>query len=148
MRRNFLNSVSIILLLMISSFVSAQGNGQRQGRQSPRADCQFIENLTDGQKTQISQLRTTYLEKRLAFRNQMDEFRARKRSLQTQANPDMNEINNVIDQMTQLRATMAKDAAAHRQQVRSILTDEQRVLFDSRSTGPRGPRQHSGRGRF
>ena len=92
----------------------------------------------------------------------MNELRARKQTLMSDKNPDMNALNAVIDQMTALRGEMAKQAIEHRQQIRNLLTDEQRLQFDARTQGrprqgmdraPRGPRQDcdlrpAGRGRW
>ena len=154
MKRNILITLSLVMLMLANSVAYGQrGRGIREERPQPqqRQVCLALENLTPQQEEQIRQLRTAQLEKRLQFRNQMDELRVRKRSLQTQANPDMNAIDRVIDQMADLRTTMMKDAAAHHQQIRSLLTDEQRIIFDSRTAGPMAgygrQNQPMGRGR-
>ena len=47
-------------------------------------------------------------------------------------NSDLKELNAVIDQMTDIQNKKMKASAKHRQDVRSLLTDEQKVFFDSR----------------
>ncbi len=95
--------------------------------------CQMIPDLTEEQEAQIKSLRLEQLERNTQHRSAMDEKRARKRSLMTEADPDMSAVNNVIDDMTALRNTQMKENVNHRQAVRELLTEEQRVIFDSRT---------------
>ncbi len=161
MKRNLLISALMMVMLLISS--QSFGQRARNMRQDRPANpqsgaCLNLDDLTEAQESEISDLRTTQLEQRLQYRNQMDELRARKRTLQTQPDADLSAINQVIDQMADLRSEMMKQAAAHRQQIRELLTEEQRVIFDSRTMqagagrgmghGPMGGQQgRMGRGR-
>lgn len=105
--------------------------------------CQMIPDLTEEQETQIQSLRLEQLERNTAHRNAMDELRARKRSLMTEADPDMSAINNVIDEMTALRNAQMKENVNHHLAVRELLTEEQRVIFDSRTGQMNRGRAHS-----
>ena len=49
------------------------------------------------------------------FRNQKNELQAKKHTLMTSDNANSNEINSVIDQMTNLQNKMLKTSAKHRQ---------------------------------
>jgi Spy/CpxP family protein refolding chaperone len=109
---------------------------QQRGRDAGR-----IPGLSDEQKSKIEVLRTQQVASSTQHRAQMDELRARKRTLSIAENPDMNAINRVIDQMARLHADHMKSNEAHRQQIRSLLTSEQKALFDSRQ-----PNQRQGRG--
>ncbi len=100
--------------------------------------CTFIPDLTDEQIDAISDLRTEKLKKSTDHRNQMAELRARKRTLMTSDSPDMTKIDAIIDQMTDLRKAQLKSNARHHQQVRGLLTDEQKVYFDARGQRGRG----------
>lgn len=158
-RKLFISALMMVMLLISSQSFGQRGRygaPNRQGMNQAGA-CLNLESLSEEQKAQIQELRTAQLEQRLELRNRMDELRARKRTLQTQPDADLKAINQVIDQMSELRADMQKDAAAHRQQIRELLTDEQRVLFDSRTMtagggrgqGTMGGRQgRQGRGRW
>ena len=108
--------------------------------------CQMIPDLTEEQEAEIKSLRLEQIERNTAHRNAMDELRARKRSLMTEADPDMSAVNNVIDEMTALRNTQMKQNVNHRQAVRELLTEEQRVIFDSRTGRMQQGRAHSARG--
>ncbi len=150
-------------------FVSADAFAQRSGRrpadrrqqrvverpaQRPertlRADmeyCLTLPALTQEQEEQIRGIRQKQLESSNKHRAKMDELRAKKRRLNIES-ADVAEVHGVIDEMTQLRNQQMKEGAEHRSEIRSILTEEQRAVFD-RQTSMRGPvsRQSAGRGR-
>jgi Spy/CpxP family protein refolding chaperone len=145
MKNKLFFSIGLAILLLSATTVFGQrGRNAERPRNEPRQEC-LVENLTPEQEAKIQQLRTAQLENRLKHRSQMDELRARQRTLMLEKNPDMNAVNAVVDQMTALRGEMMKEAIKHRQEVRSQLTDEQRVQFDARA--PRGPRQQHFQGR-
>ena len=140
MKNKWMIALGLALIMFGTATVSAQ-RGRNIDRQAPQPRQAYtnIDNLTSEQEAQIQALHTAQLEQRLKFRNQMDELRARKRTLMAEKNPDMGAVNSVIDQMTALRGEMARQAVAHRQEIRNLLTDEQRVQFDERTQGR--PRQ-------
>jgi Spy/CpxP family protein refolding chaperone len=75
----------------------------------------------------------------------MNELRARKRTLNTTDKADLTEINSVIDQMTEVHNKMMKASAKHLQEVRNLLTEEQKVYFDSMAGRGRGYNRGAGR---
>jgi len=95
-------------------------------------NCMNIEGLTDEQREQLGQLQTARMEKSLQHRTQMDELRAKKRSAMIKKESNLEEVNNIIDEMESVRTAWMKENIAHMAEVRSILTEEQRVIFDSR----------------
>ena len=99
---------------------------------------QIIPDLTEEQKAQVQELRVDQMKQMTTFRNQLMEKRARLRTLETQDNTDMNAINSVIEEMGDIRTNMHKAQAEHRQEVREILTDEQRAFYDNRMMHRRG----------
>ncbi len=111
----------------------------RQERAMLRQDqCLAIAGLSEAQQESISALRSKRLEQGVQHRAQMDALRAKKRELSVQASPDMAQVDALIDQMESLRSAHLKEAAAHRQAVRALLTDEQRAIYDARAVGPMG----------
>ena len=136
----------------------------RAGRpgQMPMQACLDIPGLTGEQQDQIRDLRLQQLERTTRHRSSMDELRAEKRSRMIGDDADIEAIHHLIDQMTELRNARLKENVEHRQAIRELLTDEQRVIFDSRTTrGPgrgtsmgqmgrhgRGAPQPMGRGRW
>lgn len=88
--------------------------------------------LTDQQREEIRKIRTQQLKERTQTGNLLKEKRAKLESLQTADKPDLKEINRVIDEIAALQAQEMKSQAASRQKIRSLLTEEQRALFDAR----------------
>src|SRR6056297_4090480 len=134
------------LALAILMLAGTQGFAQRGRNFKSNVDkpyrndetCWRIPDLTADQETQIEALRVDHWKEMNNYRNQMNEFRARKRTLNTTDKADIKEINSVIDRMTEVHNKMMKASAKHRQDVRKQLTDEQKVYFDSRPARGKG----------
>lgn len=145
MKTKLFFSIGLAILLLSATTVFGQrGRNFERSRPEPRQEC-LVENLTPEQEAKIQQLRTVQVENRLKHRSKMDELRARQRTLMLEKTPDMNAVNAVVDQMTALRGEMMKESIKHRQEIRSLLTDEQRIKFDAQAQ--RGPRQQRMEGR-
>lgn len=149
-----------LLIMAVSTEVLGQRGrtgqaGPYQARQQPvgiaqQGGCLGLDDLTPEQEARIRELQLKRMEQSLQHRNAMDELRVRRRSLMTTGDTDMAEVNRVIDQMAEKRAQWMKDNAAHRQQIRGLLTDEQRIIYDSRTSGRPAMRymdRREGRGR-
>jgi len=135
------------LMLLLSVAISAQpantgdcplkgdqkgkhGNNMQQGnKQHPEKMAAYLE-LTDEQKTKIEALRLDQQKKMLPLKNELGEKEARMKTLSTAEVADMKAINSLIDEMAVIKTKMAKDRAAHHQEIRKILTPEQRIKFD------------------
>ncbi|MEA2107706.1 MAG: periplasmic heavy metal sensor [Bacteroidota bacterium] len=142
-----------VLMLAFLMLAGIQGFAQRGRNFKSNIDrpyrndgtCWRIPNLTADQETQIEALRVDHWKEMNNYRNQMNELRARKRTLNTTDKADLKEINSVIDRMTEVHNKMMKASAKHRQDVCKQLTDEQKVYFDSMSARGRGYNCGSGR---
>lgn len=143
-------SVIIIAVLMIagSNLFAQQGrNYARQGQGvNQMGFCQMIPDLTEDQENKIEALRLEQMKASTAFRNQKNELMAKKQTLMASDNSDLKEINAVIDQMTDIHNKMMKASVKHHQDVRNLLTDEQKVIFDSRPMRGYGQRNGNGQG--
>jgi Spy/CpxP family protein refolding chaperone len=130
----------LILLIMTGAAVNAQ--------QSSRERVHGMAGLSDDQKAQIHKLRISHLKDIQTLRNQIRENRAHFKTLMTSENPDMNVINKNIDELGSFRNQLMKKQAAHIQDIRKLLNDEQRLGFDrkfeekARSEGRRGADAH------
>lgn len=101
-----------------------------QGRQPKKG--MVLPDLTEEQQSEMKRLRTEHLKSQLPMKNQLRELQAELQTLSTAENVNMNAIEQTIEEMGSLRVQMAKAQATHRQTIRSLLTEEQRVVFDSR----------------
>jgi len=139
LKKTSLVLVAILFLALSSTYAQRGRNYQnRQDDFRPKEVCQRIPDLTEEQQTKIEALRVTHLKEMNVFRNQMNELRAKKHTLMTSDNTDMKELNGVIDQMSGLHNKMMKSSAKHTQDIRNLLTDDQKVYFDSRPRGKHG----------
>ncbi len=145
-------AVAFLMILGMNSYAQQGRNYDQSQRGDERKTCQ-IPDLTEEQEAKINDLRLEHLKANTAFRNQMNELRAKKQTLMTSDNSDSKEINAVIDQMTGIHNKMMKTSAKHHQDVRNLLTDEQKIIFDSKpmrghgKSHGHGMRDGSGNGR-
>lgn len=117
----------------------------RQGRmanQDPGQRCMGIMglDLSEEQIGKMEEFRTNHLKEMLPIRNEMQEKRAHLRTLTTAENVNQKEIDKVVDEIANLTSKQMKLKIAHQQQMRALLTDNQRVLFDTKGCG-QGNRQ-------
>lgn len=92
-----------------------------------------IPDLTDQQKEQIKDIMLTTRQAVLPLQNQMREKAARLKTLRTAEKVDMEAVNSVIEEIGDIRTQIMKTRVASEQEIRELLTEEQRVVFDSRS---------------
>jgi Spy/CpxP family protein refolding chaperone len=103
-----------------------------------------IPDLTAEQEQKIGELRMAHMKEMNNYRSELSIKQAELQKLQTADNVEMEKINAKIDEIGKLKTEMAKKRATHYQKVRALLTDEQRVFFDSRHGKP-GPGMRMGR---
>jgi len=128
-----LKSLSLVLAVILFSFgteVNAQRNQGKKIQNNQNRECS-IPDLTDAQKSKIEVLRTKQLKEATTHKTLMAEKRANLNTLRIADKPDMKKINSTIDEMGALRTKHLKSREAHRQAVRALLTDKQKVYFDS-----------------
>jgi Spy/CpxP family protein refolding chaperone len=100
-----------------------------------------ISNLSEEQKTKISAMRTNHMKEMQQLKNLAAENRAHYRTLMSADKADMAAINKNIEEFGKLKVEMMKKNAAHQQDVRALLTDEQRLAFDmKKGKGMKGGR--------
>ena len=141
--------MAIVLVMATSLTVHAQpqkmqpysGKSPREVRQvmPPEGFSMPMQGLDDKQRGEIRKIRTEQMKERTRTRNLLKEKRAKLEVLQTADQPDMKEINKVIDEIASIQAQEMKTEAANRQKIRDLLTEEQRVYFDAHiADGDRG----------
>ena len=108
--------------------VKANSNSYGQGYV-----CNSIPGITEEQKSKMQDLKLIQMKERQTNQNQMREKRAHLITLQSANKADMNAINKTIDEITALQNTQWKKRAAHKQAIRNLLTDDQKVYFDNYS---------------
>ena len=123
---------------------SRMGKGQNySGQRSGQGTNCMLPDLTEEQRTKIDDLRVKHLKDAKSLQDNLAEKSVKLQSLRTEDRVDMDEINDLIEEAGKVRIELAKKREAHRQEVRSLLTDSQRIFFDShQGRGNRGGRGH------
>lgn len=97
-----------------------------------------IPDLTPEQTAKIEPLEIAHHKRMLQLRSLAGELCAHLRTLETADNPSLDAINKQIDLIGANRIAMMKEQAAFRFQVRALLTDKQKIAFDSFKPERRG----------
>jgi len=124
---------------------SMQGCGMHGQKMMGDKMMHNLPGLTDTQKAEMKKIHLAQAQSTQDIRNQLMEKKAHLHTLQTAAKPNMKAINAAIDEMSALKTQMAKKKAATHQKIRSLLTPEQRVMFDNRPMGKKGGRGMKGK---
>lgn len=92
-----------------------------------------IPDMTDQQKQKAEDLCLAHQKTMTAQKNILNEKQAHLKTLQGVDKPDMTAINKTIDEISGIKSDMMKKCAATKQSFRELLTEKQRVVFDSKS---------------
>ena len=90
----------------------------------------WMKDLTQEQKDQLKSLRLQEMKAMTQYKNQLDEYKAKLKTLTTSDDVNLKDVDKVIDQMGKVKLEMAKNKLSHRMDVRALLTDDQKVMFD------------------
>lgn len=137
--RIFATFTVLVALALTSSNIMAQRSMRQERPEGPefrQGMERRIPDLTPDQETKIKAFRTKHLKEVTPLRNELQEKRTRLQTLQSADKQDLSAINKLIDEIASQKADLMKKHAAHRAEVASILTDDQRIHFNS-NPGPR-----------
>jgi len=124
------NLVITALFIFLTAGVFAQPGNMSPNNKKGQGTFMNIPDLTDAQQTQLKEMRTAHMKEMMPLRNELKERNAHLQTLQTADKPNMNEIYAEIDKIGTIKTNMAKKHADFRQEVRKILTDDQRIYYD------------------
>lgn len=131
----------IVVLMSISAVLMAQQTDkdskksfrghEREMRPNdePRGPANAL-NLTDVQKEAFKQSMLTVQKQLQPIRNELGEAKAHQKTLITAEKPDLTAIDKNIEKIGELRIEMDKIQTKHRLEMRTQLTEEQRLRFD------------------
>jgi Spy/CpxP family protein refolding chaperone len=138
--QHWIASLFIVLLSLAPLFATAQQrrpmhpqraqmNQNQQPQQRFNRMIQVL-NLTEEQQEQMQAIRQKGWSQNQPLRNQMQIHRAELQALIQTEQPNLKTINQKIEEMAELRTQLHKNRVSHQLEMRSILTDEQRIAFD------------------
>ncbi len=130
-----------MMLFLTSATVTETGTNNFEGR-NKRAQFHrgmhrgmqhgiMFNNLNDEQKEQIKQLHVEQMKKSLPVINKINETKARLRTLTTGDNININDAEKVLAELEKLKTEQAKQKVRIRVEIRKVLNDEQRIMFDA-----------------
>ncbi|MEA5004831.1 MAG: Spy/CpxP family protein refolding chaperone [Rikenellaceae bacterium] len=132
-------TLSLLIMFAIVATLSAQETHKEMRktmmpateRGYMKADPQKLApKFTDDQKKQMADFKLAHDKQMIQINNMLGEKKAQLKTLQLAEKPDMKKINAKIDEITDLINQKMKISADHRNKVRSILTEEQKVRMD------------------
>ena len=92
-----------------------------------------INDLTPDQKTKIDDLKLQHLKDVTPLKDQLKEKQAKINTLLDGDKSDLVAVNAAIDEFTGITNQLIKKKADFRLAVRNILTDKQKIVYDSKS---------------
>ena len=135
----------MVLLIVMSGmffntalFAQGPGSGQCQGKMEkgegmkechPQGCC-GISDLTAEQQKQIDALKLNLMKECINIKNQIEEKKAHLITVSSGDNVDMTAVNKTIDELFALKAELVKKHETFKQEVRKLLTADQKVIFD------------------
>jgi len=127
-------SMYLAMLMVVSSMALLAQPAKNQERRPQFHDRQEPLSglaLSETQRTKVDDIHLALQKELLPLKNEMGEKKAKLRTLTTAQKVDMKAINSLIDEMAGIGSNIRKKQAAALQQVRQVLTDEQRIKFDN-----------------
>ena len=142
---NTLNLKPYGLLLILGTLIGSLGftttaladqgrgmhGGGMQGGKGMSGMC-WKETLTDEQRAKLAKVKLDYMKAKAPIKAKMKAVKVDLAILVTTDKPDMNAINNKIDELTKLKNDKMKEKYKYIAAKRKVLTAEQQVLFDTR----------------
>lgn len=129
---------SVMVFATTGTYAQCQGQkqmGQQQGQQQVTTEkhgkgCCGIKDLTPEQEKQMEALHQKMMKELLPIKNQIAEKKAHLKTISTGDNVDLVAVNKTIDELYALKAEIEKKKQAFKQDVRKLLNDEQKLMFD------------------
>lgn len=135
--------LSLALIAVFAFSVTAMAQQPERQRRSPEqreittkrwkdARANYKDFFTEEQQEKLKELRLESTKEIQPLHNELNELRAKQRTLTTAEKADMKAIDNNIEKMADVQAQIQKVRAKEHQEIRAMLSDEQRIKFDER----------------
>lgn len=157
-KRNFIGLFMLTIFLTLTTVASAQqGAGFRHGMKKGngmgmnKGECR-IPDLTEEQQSSINTMRSAHMEEMSEMHSDMRILNEQYRDVTSGPDYSVKAAGKKIEEISTLKEKMMKSRLAHRNAVRNLLTDEQKIIFDQHQPGRkgqgfgRGQRFHGGEG--
>ncbi len=145
---NFKKYGLIVLVVLFTGITTSQAQQFRKGEKPPQAEFNKrgnpagemrergpkgprIPNLSEEQREQLKTFKLELEKNSLPLKNQLAEKEAKLRTLTTSDSFDERAVNKVIEEIGELKTSLMKLHVANGQKIKSILTEEQLVVFNN-----------------
>lgn len=137
---------SFIMFATTATYAQCQHQKQMESQQGQLQSapehtgpgCCGIKDITADQQKQMEAVHQKMVKEVLPIKNQIAEKKAHLVTVSTGDNVDMVAVNKTIDEIYALKAELAKKEEALKQEVRKLLTDEQKLQFDMKNAKGKG----------
>ena len=92
-------------------------------------------DLTDEQKGKIDAIKLDTSKKLTQSQNKINELEAQLNTTITQDKVDKNKVNALIEEISKLRTEIRKERMGDHLEIRELLTEKQKVIFDQGRSG-------------
>lgn len=151
--------ISALLILVVSGSIFAQG--ERMGRRQmdddnpsmgPLKKMAKMLDLTESQQSQIQDLHLKHMREMLPLKSEMESLKTELKLAETEENFNAAKVESIVKKIEALRTKMTMSKILHHQEIRKLLTPEQRKKFDAmrlmgkkgKDGSPHGKRGHRG----
>lgn len=142
MKTRIISFLMVSMFFISSALIAQPGNqgkkwgqnqdrGEMMQRQKAKKKQMYQKFFTEEQQTKMKEMRLETAKKIKPIKNELGELMAHQQTLTTADKADMKAINNNIEKISDAKTEIAKIMAAQHQQVRSLLSEEQLIKFDS-----------------
>ena len=145
MKKLFFGFVLVSGILLSGSILAQKSERNFKSRpemremgQQQKHDGMMKDSLTTKQKEAIGQIRVKTDKELKPLHDQLSELMAHHRTLMTAEKPDMAAINASIEKMGAIKISIEKAETAQQQEIRKLLTEEQRSRMDKTHNGRMG----------
>lgn len=150
MKKSIFRAV-LLMIVITGAVVVANGQhhrGFQRGDDSSGKEFRKMEkdghrglpDMTEEQKEKVKELKTSFLKEISPVENELKEKEARLNTLSAAEKVDKKAIEKTVKEIGELKTKMMLAREFHKQDVRAILTEEQRVVFDRMGNHKRGMR--------
>lgn len=149
-KKAFLVSIVLSTPVFMAQAQPKQGNGQGYGKQqkahlhNEMACMQYLPDFTDEQTESIEKLLTEHQKEMMVQRNLLTEKEAKLNTLRTADPVDMKAVFKLVEEIGSSKTSIQKDKLEYEQDIRNLLTEEQKVIFNQRILSKNNP-MHKGR---
>jgi hypothetical protein len=135
--------ICMFVVAGMSNLYAQQNRGERGQRNEQCRKGEFC-NLSDEQKEQMKEVRVKYAKESLDIKNELNELRAKQKTLVSAENPNKKEVYANIDKMTSLKKELQLQRLDMRLEMNSFLSDEQLLRIDAKLGHGKGMKQARG----